>query len=204
MAGADTSLLSPPSDLGSRELPSRTVHVNTLCRIHRTGEPFFGRSGGNRFDDSTMSYGVCYLGAGKIRDAVTVAFAESVLHDRTAANGGFDVAVSELTDRQVVRFANRSRLMLADLTGAALKRIGLDGRISTLTPYDVTQAWSRAIHAHPNAVDGIAYVSRHYNLGLAIALFDRAAAKLGTAHYTSLPTVRSYASLLRSFAIRPY
>ncbi len=182
------------------------MRVNTLCRIsrHHTGEPYFGRSGGNRFDDPALSYGVCYLGAGNIQDAVTVAFAESVLHDRTATDGGFDVGVSELTDRQVVRFANRSRLIVADLTGAALKRIGLDGRISTLTPYDVPQAWSRAIHAHPDAVDGIAYVSRHYNLGLAIALFDRAASKLGAARYTPLPKVRPYTSLLRSFAIRPY
>jgi hypothetical protein len=47
---------------------------------HDSGEPFFGRSGGSRFDDAAKvvarRFGTCYLGL-----SLTVAFAESVIHD---------------------------------------------------------------------------------------------------------------------------
>lgn len=197
---------SPPADLASRRLPVTRVSAARLVRISRLpdGEPHFGRSGSHRFDDPAGGYGVCYLGCGDERNALRVAFAESVLHDRTATRGGFDLALTELRSRYVVRFGAGATLVLAKLTGAALKRLGLDGRISTITPYDLPQAWSAAIHAHPDAVDGIAYVSRHYNLGIAVALFERAGTKIGARSDTPLPSVRHYGALLKHFAIRPY
>ena len=137
--GAGASPLQlPTADLATRPLPVRRVTADKLWRVsgHASGEPYFGRSGNNRFDDSAGGYGVCYLGSGSERNALMVAFAESVLHDRTATNGGFDIAVSELQSRHVVRFDGTDKLKLANLTGAALKAIGLDGRISTITPYD--------------------------------------------------------------------
>jgi len=172
-------------------------------RVTRAASTYCGKSGANRFDDPAGGYGVCYLGLGKGKDGLMVAFAESVLHDQTATDGGFDVAVSELESQQVVRFAPPGKLRLADLTGAALKRIGLDGRISTITPYDMPQSWSAAIHAHPDKVDGIAYVSRHYNLGVAVALFDRAKERLVASSYTPIPKTRYFAALCSNFGLRP-
>jgi hypothetical protein len=182
------------------------VAAERLVRISRfaSGEPHFGRGPIYRFDDPAGGYGVCHIGCGDERNALRVAFAESVLHDRTATRGGFDVALTELQARYVVRFDAKEKLVLAKLTGAALKRLGPDGRISTVIPYDVPQAWSAAIHAHPDAVDGIAYVSRHYNLGLAVALFDRAGSKIRARSYAPLPSVRYYGALLKHFAIRPF
>lgn len=196
----------PPADLAARPLPVRRVAAARLVRIsrHSSGEPHFGRTGNDRFDDPAASYGVCYIGCGDERTALRVAFAETVLHDRIATRGGFDVALSELRSRHVVRFDGPEKLVLAHLAGAGLKRLGLDGRISTITPYDIPQAWSAAIHAHPDGVDGIAYVSRHYNLGMAVALFDRARSRIRTRSYDPLPSVARYAALLKQFAIRPY
>ncbi len=200
------ALQPPPADLHRRPLPTLTVAASALARIsrHASGEPFFGRTRGSRFDDPAGVYGVCYLGHGGQRQALMLAFAESVLHDQTATNGGFDIATGELDSRQVVRFSGPRKLHLANLTGAALKRLGLDGRISTEVPYDIPQAWSAAIASHPDAVDGIAYVSRHYNTGRAVALFERSGPKLKATNYTAVSTSAHYGKLVSTFALRPY
>lgn len=205
-AASATALQLPPADLNLRPLPTFTVGASALARISRrsSGEPFFGRTGGNRFDDPAGVYGVCYLGHGGQRQALMVAFAESVLHDQTATNGGFDIATGELDSRHVVSFSSSRKLRLANLTGAALKRLGLDGRISTDVPYDLPQAWSAAIASHPDAVDGIAYVSRHYNTGRAVALFERSGAKLKAMSYTAVSQSAHYRALVSTFALRPY
>lgn len=41
-------------------------------------------------------------------------------------------------------------------------------------PYDVPQAWSKALFDHPLRPDGISYYSRHDDKGLCYAIFDRA------------------------------
>ncbi len=50
---------------------------------------------------------------------------------------------AELTERSVVRFAceRRKTLVLADLTGAALKALGLNNDISATSDYTTNQAW---------------------------------------------------------------
>ena len=52
---------------------------------------------------------------------------------------------------------------MADLTGIALKRLGGTGAISTILPYELPQAWAKAVYGHPAQVDGIYYMSRHLN-----------------------------------------
>jgi len=52
-------------------------------------------------------------------------------------------------------------------------------------------------------VDGIAYVSRHYNLGVAVALFDRAKERLVASSYTPIPKTRYFAALCSNFGLRP-
>jgi hypothetical protein len=174
------------------------IRVERLVRISRRsdGEPHFGRSGANRFDDPAKRigtrYGVCYFGLD-----LHTALAETVLHDEMPSRGQFHVSRADFQARTLVTFATATRrssgtrhalnpLRLADLTGAALKRLGGNGALSTITPYDTPQAWSRAVHHHPTQVDGIVYVSRHLNDRLAVAVFDRAAKKLGTASYAPL------------------
>lgn len=183
--------LKPPArDLGSRRLPTVDVEPARLWRVSRfaSGEPYFGRSGANRFDDASMPkrkrFGVSYFGL-----ELRTALAETVLHDEVAVRGQFAISVSEIDSRFLVRFRG-STLVLADLTGVNLKTLGGDGAISTELPAKMPRRWARAVHAHPQQVDGIVYMSRHVNDRKAVALFDRAASKLTARSYTPLPRVR--------------
>ena len=165
-------LQRPPADFARRPLTVVDWQSEDLVRASRlpTGEPHFGRSGANRFDDSRtpVRFGVMYAG-----ESLLVAIGESVLHDTVLAGGYYDVAYSEIFDRYAWRFRGLS-LELADLTGPALKALGADARLTSCTPYTIPQAWSRAIHAHPQAVDGILFMSRHINTQRSIAVFARA------------------------------
>ena len=176
----------PPRNLAA--IPIRTVQVSPsrLYRISKfdSGEPFFGRSASNRFDDPSRilsrRFGTCYLGF-----SLEVAIAETILHDEMPVRGRFEVAVQEIDNRYCVRFRGQP-LTLVDLTGTALKALIGDGAISTTMPYDVPQRWSRALHHHPVGADGVVYMSRHVNNARAVVVFDRAGAKLGVASHTTL------------------
>ncbi|MGA7951010.1 MAG: RES family NAD+ phosphorylase [Thiobacillaceae bacterium] len=181
------ALTAPPRKPSNIHLGQVSLDPGRLIRIsnHTTGEPYFGRSGANRFDDYrkpiSKRFGTCYFGL-----SLSVAFAETVLHDEVAVDGKFKIAEDLLETRQVVSFSGTD-LILANMTGVALKRAGADGSLSTIMPYALPQKWSVALHAHPYSIDGFVYVSRHLNNGYAVVLFDRAAAKLAPVNYTPLP-----------------
>lgn len=176
-----TSLPQLPTSL-------KTVQFDpsSLYRIsgHDTGEPHFGRRAANRFDDphedSTLRYGTCYLGT-----SLAVAIAETILHDRKPVDSWFYVHSAVIMERFVVRF-DGELLVLADLTGAELKRLGGHAALSGTASYARTRNWSAAVHAHPDKVDGFVYMSRHKNDEKAVVLFDRAASKLSMTDSTPL------------------
>lgn len=155
--------------------PTR-VEVASLVRLSRrpATEPYWS-AGVYRFDDpdpgSTYAFGTCYAAS-----TLEVAFAESVIHEcGRFVRASYEVPAAELTARSVVRFtcARRKLLVLADLTGAALKALGLNNDISASADYSASQAWARAIHGASPRWDGIRYVSRQMNKGFAYAIFER-------------------------------
>ena len=152
-----------------------------LCRIsaHATGEPYFGRSGGHRFDDPAKQYGTCYAGLSLI-----TALAESLLHDLQPRSGRYRVATEEIERRFVHAFEGPT-LRLANLTGASLNRMGGHGELSGTPSYEIPQAWSKAIFEHPAAVDGFIYMSRLMNTEKAVVLFKRGNSEVlkASAHY---------------------
>ena len=89
--------------------------------------------------------------------------------------GAYEVPAAELTQRSIVRFIGERRktLVLADLTGVALKSLGLNNDLSASADYAVSQTWARAIHGASPRWDGIRYVSRQLNKGFAYAIFER-------------------------------
>lgn len=176
---AGTSLLPPPpSDLHRQQLDIVTVRPSELVRVsrHDTGEPYFGRSGGNRFDDAgadpVQRFGTCYLGLG-----LTVAFAESVLHDLEPEGGRFVLPASEIDSRYALSFKGKP-LRLANLTGTSLLRLGGHGEMSGTPNYHLPQAWAAALVAHPDCIDGLLYMSRRINNDVAVVLFHRSGARL--------------------------
>ncbi|GCL65571.1 RES family NAD+ phosphorylase [Pseudaquabacterium pictum] len=167
-----------PPDPGSFEdlLRPTRIEVASLVRLsrHPATEPYWS-AGIYRFDDADPSgaspFGTCYTAS-----TIEVAFAESVIHEcGRFVNGSYEVPAAELTERSVVRFTcdRRKSLVLADLTGAALKALGLNNDISASADYTASQAWARAIHAASPRWDGIRYVSRQMNKGFAYAIFER-------------------------------
>ena len=158
----------------------KTVHVDpaTLFRVsgHDTGEPYFGRWNASRFDDPnpdvTARYGTCYLGT-----SLAVAVAETLLHDRKPVRSWFVVELAVIKRLYVVLFEG-GPLVLANMTGAELKRVGGQAELTGTSSYQTTKNWSVAIHSHPDTVDGFLYMSRHKNDEKAVVLFDRAAHKL--------------------------
>lgn len=168
------SLRLPDARIAER-LHTVRVPVAGLVRLSRqpATEPWWSR-GVYRFDDPTPDaadgFGVCYAGG-----SVEVAFAESVIHESSRfAHGRYEVPLADLLARHAVSFAHpqRKTLHLADLTGAALKALGLNNDISAGDDYALPQAWARAIHTG-TTLDGIRYVSRQMNKGFAFAVFDR-------------------------------
>lgn len=178
----------PPSDIDTQPLPLLKIPPSKLLRIsrHKSGEPYFGRSGSSRFDDPHNRYGTCYFGT-----KLTVAIAETVLHDEVAKGGKFEIAPETLESRYVIQM-QCSDLRLANLTGASLKRFnGID--LSATASYKITQRWSLSIHEHPDKVDGFVYMSRHLNTDKAIVLFDRAKSKISMVDATLLLDFKGFA-----------
>jgi hypothetical protein len=175
-------LKAPPSGYPATNLKPRYITAERLIRVslHDRGEPHFGKGAANRFDDPKRRFGTCYFGL-----TLGVAFAETVLHDEVAVDGVFHIAPEEFERRHVVEF-DGDELALANLTGAALKRLGADGSLSSCDSYDLPRQWSAWIHGHPAKVDGFVYMSRHYNTRQAVVLFDRARNKLHARRYTPL------------------
>jgi RES domain len=155
--------------------PAR-IEIALLVRLsrHPSSEPYWS-TGVHRFDnpdlDRAGAFGTCYTASN-----IEVAFAESVIHESGRFVGGaYEVPAAELTERSVVRFVGERRktLVLADLTGAALKSLGLNNDISASADYSLSQAWAQAIHGASTRWDGIRYVSRQMNKGFAYAIFKR-------------------------------
>ena len=152
------------------------VEVASLVRLSRgpATEPYWS-TGVYRFDDPdparASAFDTCHAAS-----SIEVAFAESVIHECGRFLGGtYEVPAAELTERSVVQFAceRRKTLVMADLTGAALKALGLNNDISASADYAASQAWARAIHGASPRWDGIRYVSRQMNKGFAYAVFAR-------------------------------
>lgn len=178
MAGT-AQLKAPPADIDRRTLEIAWINSAALCRVSRyqTGEPHFGRTGSCRFDDAQPAigkrFGTCYLGMD-----LSVAFAESVLHDLEPDANGFSVPATEVTSRFALSFkADRrgAKLKLAKMYGTALLRLGGNGELSGTSDYSLPQAWAAALVAHPAMIDGFVYMSRRINDALAVVLFERSA-----------------------------
>ena len=115
----------------------------------------------------------------------------------------FKASVAELASRYVVRFRGTEQLRLADLTGANLKTTVGSSEISTVFPYDIPQAWAKALHAHPTGVDGIQFVSKQLNDQKAVVVFDRAKHKLTASSYVPLMDAQGALAAITTLHISP-
>jgi hypothetical protein len=203
---AATTLLPPGPGFATTPLDIEMVPSEALYRVsgHDSGEPFFGRSGANRFDDpnrvKSKRFGTCYLGL-----SLKVAFAESVLHDLEPSQGTFYLPDTEITRRFALSFTG-PELRLANLTGTALLLLGGNAELSGTSNYVLSQQWARAVARHPDDVDGFLFMSRRVNDSLAVVLFQRDATappKLTMANACALDKHPDFLDTLQKFRVKP-
>jgi hypothetical protein len=169
----------PGAAFAARKLPVEIVKSGTaFLRLHRLeqGAIHFGRSGENRFDDPQGGFGVCYVARN-----LEGAFAETCLRDV----GAQFVSRSFLEARAITILRLTGDLRLVRAHGPGLARLGVTSALSA-GPYEISQAWARAMHDHPVAPDGLLYRSNHDNSQLCAGLFDRCQRRLSAEKPLSL------------------
>ncbi|MUL39269.1 RES family NAD+ phosphorylase [Gloeocapsopsis dulcis] len=155
----------PLPNFGSRLLP--VVESNDpwyrLNPVRYESALYFDRSGKGRFDAPEQGSSILYVGADEY-----AAFIECF----GRAHGARGVAELALKERNLVRIRSARPLILADLTGSGLVKLGADSRIAS-GPYLMARKWAQAIWEHKSAVDGVRYHSRHDDTRICCGLFDR-------------------------------
>jgi len=164
---------APPPDLAHRAPDLLVLPAGTIVHRFYTAayDPiFFDASRSGRFNAPDGSYGVLYVAREE-----SGAFAETFLR-----NPGRTLIDPDLLRRKAyVRLEVTAGLRLVKFAGPGLAILGATAEVAHGgLPYDIPQAWSQALRAHPAAPDGIAYHARHDDEALCHAMFDRAAAHL--------------------------
>jgi hypothetical protein len=79
-----------------------------------------------------------------------------------------------IQNRALVLLQSTRVLHLVELHGPGLSVLGATAQVTASPPpYKLPQAWSAALHNHPNMFDGIAYRARHDDGEICYAFFDR-------------------------------
>jgi hypothetical protein len=107
---------------------------------------------------------VLYAGADEY-----AAFIETFGHDT-----GIRVVDGTMLRARMLAWIDVARpLVLVDLTGPGLAKLGADARLFA-GEYDIARQWALALFRHPSRPDGIYYPSRHDPARACVAIFDRA------------------------------
>jgi RES domain len=157
-------LPSPSEEFPNQSLP--VVPVKTAFRLNPAQYKtsiFFDKTGKGRFDGSEQGYGIMYVGEDQFGT-----WAEC--YARVLGDKG--VNKKALQERDLYIITSDRPLILADLTGSSLTKIGVDARISSGSR-QMSRKWAKAIYLHPQKVDGIRYRSRHDDSRYLYGLFDR-------------------------------
>lgn len=176
MRGPSPALRRPPSGTAWRLYKIVIPRGTALFRLNRAGYPDpanYGRACRWRFDSPDGSYGVCYLGM-----TLDVCFLEVLRIRHDAASGRAVLLERDLDKYDAFLAVTKEPLTLAWLAGSGLGLMDVDLRVTSGNNYLASRAWSFAIHAHQDGVDGIYYTSRYSDECHDIALFERAATKL--------------------------
>lgn len=169
---------NPPLNFNRRSLPvvESTGPWYRLNPVRYESALYFDRSGRGRFDGSEQGYGILYVGNDEY-----AAFIEC--YGRT--HGARGVAESALLQRNLICITSNRPLVLADLTGSGLVKIGADARLASGS-YLIARKWAQVIWEHSMQVDGVRYHSRHDDVRYCSGIFDRARSHLSEKNWGNL------------------
>jgi RES domain len=159
----------PPADLDRRDPNLIRVRPGDLLHrfFSRGKDPIhFDHSDAGRLNAPDGAYGVLYAAR-----RPQGAFAETFL--RSPGRRLIDPGL--MARKAYVQFEVSRPLNLIDFDGPGLAILGATAEVvHGPEPYDLSQAWSAALKAHPVGADGIAYGARHDPREVCYALFDGA------------------------------
>lgn len=125
--------------------------------------------GSSRWSSPTNSFKVIYLG-----QEIGTSIAETVIRDRFEAVPASDrrLNLSEITTWGITEIRCKVALDLLDLTGSGAFRLGVDTDAVGARAHAAGQAFSEALHASFQKLDGTMYLSRLTH-GRCMAVYDR-------------------------------
>lgn len=100
---------------------------------------------------------------------------ETVFHDVPFAQGFKPYGKRKLAAKHYSILDPQTDLLLLDLRGLAMRKVGVDPKLVIETEKDTypqTRLWSKACHAQCPTAQGMIWVSRQHNTTLAIVLFE--------------------------------
>jgi len=156
----------PAADFELKPLPVSAPVMLEAFRIHSVRFPAisFRLNSEHRFSHPDAPGGLLYLGE-DLETCLWECFGDEILNHSTIAKVDWC--------KQLSKIASTTRLNLCDLTILSVRRaLGLDLSAMKHTEFDVPQAWGLAIQNHPDAVDGLRYLSR-FTGNPCIVLFAR-------------------------------
>lgn len=146
-------------------------------KMHRSkrGPLNFGKEGITRFADPGKKYGVLYGGLtyfGAFSETIGQAIAPEELSSNIL-DQLLSVTEAQLKEYELSILKPLRSLQLVDLQGPLLRHFGADARLIMGDDYAQSQVFSKAIHEHPDKVDGIRYRARSDPEQISFAIFDR-------------------------------
>ena len=158
----------PAADFDLTPLPVSESEPLEALRVHSVQFPAisFRLNPDHRFSHPAAPAGLLYMGE-DLETCLWECFGDAIL------DKGSEITRALWQSRRVSRITFVSPPNLCDLTILSVRReLGMDLSAMKHTELDVPQAWGLAIQNHPDAVDGLRYLSR-FTGNPCIALFKR-------------------------------
>lgn len=178
----DSLLASPPQPFEASEwrlAPGDEIHrIHSNSRHPAEANPGYGTP--TRFAFFPRRQGGGPVPVMYAAETARAAIAETILHDSVRVPGQLSaIGPTAYLGLTLSRLRVTKVLRLADMTGLAAKRLGLDGTaLSAHRDYSATVKWAQA--AYQASFDGLTYMSHRCNTDRAFVIFDHPLTTRGT------------------------
>lgn len=177
-------------------VPANTVHAPLARWVHLAWTQVVSASAVvalSRFASASGTFRTFYAA-----EDIETLLAEAFLKSGSVAHDG-SIHVSTLEKLDIVEIGAPGSLELLDLTGNAVRRLGIDDNIRHAPGPVVEQHLAEALHDR-TTVDGIIFNSR-CERGRCVTIFERAAAKLSVSSRNPLLAVEGLGQHLHAAGI---
>jgi hypothetical protein len=158
----------PTADFDQKPLPLVSLNGLEVLRVHGMKYPAiqFRLNETHRFSHLAAPGGLLYSGE-DLETCLWECFGEEILNPVAM------ISRAIWDSRKLSKIISRASFKICDLTQLSTRRfLGLDLSALKHTELDVPQAWGLAIQNHPDAADGLRYLSR-FTGRPCLVLFER-------------------------------